>query len=188
MICTQNASRLATGLWPERRRAQPCPLCHGSAAPWPDADVAQHRTVRRIRQPTFHPSIADEHPEEMIPGEILSATRMSFFIIFPPLPSALPIRGSQAATSRRPVPSPAERLRFPRNRHRRQSGRVKIFTCRRPQMRPMAQNIQPWDQRLRPPIFRPPVSDFDLSFTLTELKSQGVVGTAKKQEGMVSVW
>jgi hypothetical protein len=52
----------------------------------------------------------------------------------------------------------------------------------------MAQNIQPWDQRLRPPIFRPPVSDFDLSFPLTELKSQGVVATAKEQEGMVSVW
>jgi len=70
MICTQNASRLATGLWPERRRAQPCPLCHGSAAPWPDADVAQHRKVRRMRQPTFHPLVADEQPEEMIPGEI----------------------------------------------------------------------------------------------------------------------
>jgi len=70
MICTQNASRLATGLWPERRRAQPCPLCHGSAAPWPDADVAQHRKIRRMRQPTFHPLVADEQPEEMIPGEI----------------------------------------------------------------------------------------------------------------------
>jgi len=70
MICTQNASRLATGLWPERRRAQPCPLCHGSAAPWPDADVAQHRKVRLMRQPTFHPLVADEQPEEMIPGEI----------------------------------------------------------------------------------------------------------------------
>ena len=52
----------------------------------------------------------------------------------------------------------------------------------------MAQYIQPWDQRLRPPTFRPPVSDFDLSFALSELKSQGVVAAAKKQEGMVSVW
>lgn len=188
MICTQNASRLDAGLWPERRRAQPCPRRRGSAAPWPDADVAQHRTVRRMRQPTFHPSIADEHPEEMIPGEILSATRMSFFIIFPPSPSALPIQGSQAATSRRPVPSPAERLRFPRNRHRRQSGRGEDLHLPASRNQANGPKHSPWDQRLRPPIFRPPVSDFDLSFTLTELKSQGVVATAKKQEGMVSDW
>ena len=118
----------------------------------------------------------------------LSAIQTSFFIIFPPLPSALPIQGSQAATSRRPVPSPRNAYDFLGIATGGSPAGVKIFTCRRPGIRPMAQYIQPWDQRLRPPIFRPPVSDFDLSFTLTELKSQGVVATAKEQEGMVSVW
>ncbi len=43
----------------------PCPRCHGSAAPWPDADVEQHRTVRRMRQPDFRPLIADEHTAQV---------------------------------------------------------------------------------------------------------------------------
>jgi hypothetical protein len=107
---------------------------------------------------------------------------MSFIIIFPPLPSALPIQGSQAATSRRPVPSPRNAYDF-----------LGIATGGSPagvasRNQANAPKHSPWDQRLRPPIFRSPVSDFDLSFALTELKSQGVVATAKEQEGMVSVW
>lgn len=43
----------------------PCPRCHGSAAPWLDADVEQHRTVRRMRQATFHPLVADEHTAQV---------------------------------------------------------------------------------------------------------------------------
>jgi len=100
-----------------------------------------HNTARRMRQPTFHPSVADEHPEEMIPGEILSATRMSFFIIFPPSPSALPIQGSQAATSRRPVPSRRNAYDFLGIATEDSPAGVKIFTCRRPGIRPMVQNI-----------------------------------------------
>ncbi len=43
----------------------PCPRCHGSAAPWTDSDVEQHRTVRRMRQPDFRPLIADEHTAQV---------------------------------------------------------------------------------------------------------------------------
>jgi hypothetical protein len=43
----------------------PCPRCHGSAAPWLDADVEQHRTVRRMRQTTFRPLVADEHTAQV---------------------------------------------------------------------------------------------------------------------------
>lgn len=43
----------------------PCPRCHGTAAAWPDAEVEQHRTVRRMRQPTFRPLIADEHTAQV---------------------------------------------------------------------------------------------------------------------------
>ena len=43
----------------------PCPRCHGSATPWPDAEVDQHRTVRRMRQPTFRPLVADEHTAQV---------------------------------------------------------------------------------------------------------------------------
>jgi hypothetical protein len=45
--------------------AAPCPRCHGRAAPWPDADVEQHRTVRRMRQPEFRPLVADEHTAQV---------------------------------------------------------------------------------------------------------------------------
>jgi len=43
----------------------PCPRCHGSAVHWPDADVDQHRTVRRMRQATFRPLVADEHTAQV---------------------------------------------------------------------------------------------------------------------------
>ncbi|MEI7730993.1 MAG: DEAD/DEAH box helicase [Verrucomicrobiota bacterium] len=43
----------------------PCPRCHGVASLWPDAEVEQHRTVRRMRQPTFRPLIADEHTAQV---------------------------------------------------------------------------------------------------------------------------
>jgi len=193
LICTQIASRLAAGLWPERRRAQPCPRCHGSAAPWPDADVEQHRTVRRVLQPTFHPLVADEHLEEMIPGEIPApAISLGNPDVVHHHLSAIAFGAADPGLAGRNFPPasaiPAERLRFPRNRHQRQSGRGEDIHLPASRNQANAPKHSPWDQRLRPPIFRPPVSDFDLSFTLTELKSQGVVATAKEQEGMVSVW
>jgi hypothetical protein len=43
----------------------PCPRCHGAAALWSDAEVEQHRTVRRMRQPTFRPLVADEHTAQV---------------------------------------------------------------------------------------------------------------------------
>ncbi len=43
----------------------PCPRCHGAAVLWPDADVEQHRTVRRMRQADFRPLIADEHTAQV---------------------------------------------------------------------------------------------------------------------------
>jgi hypothetical protein len=43
----------------------PCPRCHGSAAAWSDDEVNQHRTVRRMRQPNFHPLVADEHTAQV---------------------------------------------------------------------------------------------------------------------------
>ena len=43
----------------------PCPYCHGSAAIWPDNEVEQHRAVRRMRQPTFCPLVADEHTAQV---------------------------------------------------------------------------------------------------------------------------
>jgi hypothetical protein len=66
---TTGAGRLRCNVcsWPltGAQTGAPCPRCHGSAAPWPDADVEQHRTVRRMRQPTFRPLVADEHTAQV---------------------------------------------------------------------------------------------------------------------------
>src|ERR1019366_3266791 len=39
----------------------PCPRCHGSLGPWKDAEIAIHRTVRRIRSKEIIPVVAGEH-------------------------------------------------------------------------------------------------------------------------------
>jgi hypothetical protein len=43
----------------------PCPRCHGTAMAWPDAAVEQHRTIRRLRSPTFVPLHAEEHTAQV---------------------------------------------------------------------------------------------------------------------------
>lgn len=43
----------------------PCPRCHGRAVVWSDAEVDQHRTVRRVRQSTFRPLVANEHTAQI---------------------------------------------------------------------------------------------------------------------------
>jgi ATP-dependent helicase YprA (DUF1998 family) len=43
----------------------PCPRCHGSAVTWPDSEVNVHRTVRRLRQSTYRPLVADEHTAQV---------------------------------------------------------------------------------------------------------------------------
>ena len=66
---TTAADRLRCNVcsWPMAgsQAGAPCPRCHGSAALWPDADVEQHRTVRRMRQPDFRPLVADEHTAQV---------------------------------------------------------------------------------------------------------------------------
>jgi len=87
-----------------------------------------HNTARRMRQPTFHPSVADEQPEEMIPGEIPApATSLGNPDVVLHHLSAIAFGAADPGLAGRNFPPasaiPAERLRFPRNRHRRQSGR-----------------------------------------------------------------
>ncbi len=169
------------------------PVRAATAAPRLGRTRMLHNTARRMRQPTFHPSVADEQPEEMSPGEI-PAPAISLGnpdVVLHHL-SAIAFGAADPGLAGRNFPPasaiPCGTLRFPRNRRRRQSGRDEDLHLPASRNQGNGPKHSPWDQRLRPPIFRPSVSDFDLSFTLTELKSQGVVGTAKKQEGMVSVW
>lgn len=62
-----NRQRCDVCSWPMAgaQAGAPCPRCHGSAAPWPDADVERHRTVRRMRRPDFRPLVADEHTAQV---------------------------------------------------------------------------------------------------------------------------
>ena len=79
-------------------------------------------------QPTFHPLVADEHPEEMIPGEIPApAISLGNPDVVHHHLSAIAFGAADPGLAGRNFPPasaiPAERLRFPRNRHQRQSGR-----------------------------------------------------------------
>lgn len=47
----------------------PCPRCHGSAVPWPDAEVEVNRTVKRIRAPEIVPLVAREHTAQVPPDD-----------------------------------------------------------------------------------------------------------------------
>jgi hypothetical protein len=63
----QNRLRCNVCSWPMAgAQAQvPCPRCHGVASPWPDEEVNQHRTVRRLGLPTFRALVADEHTAQV---------------------------------------------------------------------------------------------------------------------------
>lgn len=50
---------------PFARAGLPCPRCHGLLASWPDAEVDQNRTVRRIRMPAYIPLVAGEHTAQI---------------------------------------------------------------------------------------------------------------------------
>ena len=43
----------------------PCPVCHGRAVRWPDADLERNRSVRRIRAPHIIPLVAGEHTAQV---------------------------------------------------------------------------------------------------------------------------
>ena len=47
----------------------PCPRCDGRATPWPDAEVDQHRAVRRLRAEATVPLYAAEHTAQ-VPGDV----------------------------------------------------------------------------------------------------------------------
>ncbi|MBI3796502.1 MAG: DUF1998 domain-containing protein, partial [Deltaproteobacteria bacterium] len=46
-------------------RGAPCPRCHGCLIAWPEAEVQQNRTVRRILAPTVVPLVAGEHTAQV---------------------------------------------------------------------------------------------------------------------------
>src|SRR5262249_45234877 len=46
-------------------RGTPSPRCHGRLIPWPEADVRQNRTVRRILAPAVVPLVAGEHTAQI---------------------------------------------------------------------------------------------------------------------------
>ena len=50
----------------------PCPNCHGELARWPQAEVFQNRSVRRIRAPRTIPLVAGEHT-----AQVPNATRLA---------------------------------------------------------------------------------------------------------------
>jgi hypothetical protein len=51
------------------RRTMPCPRCHGMLVRWPDAEIAQNRTVKHIRKKDAIPLVAKEHTAQVTPGE-----------------------------------------------------------------------------------------------------------------------
>lgn len=51
------------------RQGFPCPHCHGNLVPWPEAEVAQNRTVRRIRALEVVPLVAGEHTAQ-VPNDV----------------------------------------------------------------------------------------------------------------------
>ncbi|MGD0949890.1 MAG: DEAD/DEAH box helicase [Candidatus Binatia bacterium] len=78
-----NAERLVLQLLAERDRVHcevcstpmggareglPCPRCHGRLIRWSDAEIAENRSVRRIRAPEYIPLVAAEHTAQ-VPNE-----------------------------------------------------------------------------------------------------------------------
>jgi hypothetical protein len=56
---------LGTGARPR----MPCPRCHGVLVRWPDAEVDQHRSVKRIRKRDAIPLVAREHTAQVSTDE-----------------------------------------------------------------------------------------------------------------------
>lgn len=50
---------------PKARPGMPCPHCHGSFVSWPEEEVSQNRTVKRIRKPVVIPLVAGEHTAQI---------------------------------------------------------------------------------------------------------------------------
>jgi hypothetical protein len=96
------------------REGLPCPRCHGRLVRWPDAEVAENRSVRRIRAPNYIPLVAGEHTAQ-VPNEDRaelerefkeSAEKRNLLACSPTLEMGIDVGGLDAVVLRNVPPRP----------------------------------------------------------------------------------
>ncbi|MBI4531014.1 MAG: DUF1998 domain-containing protein, partial [Candidatus Latescibacteria bacterium] len=101
---------------PLATRGFPCPVCHGTIVPWPDADMNQNRSVKRIRTPWTVPLVAGEHTAQ-IPNAVrlqleenfkapASASKVNVLACSPTLEMGIDVGGLEAIALRNIPPRP----------------------------------------------------------------------------------
>lgn len=78
-LLSDNASRcnVCGAPRPAAPRNAPCPLCRGVIVGWPAAEIAQHRSVQRIRLPSVVPLEAREHTAQ-VPNQARTELEAAF--------------------------------------------------------------------------------------------------------------
>jgi len=98
------------------RKGFPCPPCHGRLVAWPEADITDNRTVRRIRAATLVPLVAREHTAQ-IPNDVRveledhfkaepAASKVNVLACSPTLEMGLDVGGLDAVVLRTVPPRP----------------------------------------------------------------------------------
>ena len=98
------------------RKGFPCPRCHGRLVAWPEADITDNRTVRRIRAPTLVPLVAREHTAQ-IPNDVRveledhfkaepAASKVNVLACSPTLEMGIDVGGLDAVVLRNVPPRP----------------------------------------------------------------------------------